>query len=241
MQALAEAGFRAVAPDQRGYNLSEKPRRTKDYRIDNLVNDIAALIRDLDSGAVPVVAHDWGAMVAYCLAARHPELVERLVILNGPHPEQFRTALRRFSQLVRSWYVFLFLLPFLPVWLARSRRVLTHVLRGGAVHPSSFTDQDVEAYVTAMQRPGAARAAISWYRAAFRFPVRAPGAIRAPTLILWGERDATLTPRLLDGLDRYVPDVHIRRLPHASHWIEHDAARDVGDAIVEFVRAGASP
>ncbi len=235
MQTVAEAGWRAVAPDQRGYNLSDKPSGTRAYRIDALVADVVGLIAANGGGPIPVVAHDWGVMVAFCLAERHPELVERLVILNGPHPELYRSAMRHFDQISRAWYVFLFLLPLLPVWLIRRRFVLERMLRGGAVHPSSFTDEDMDEYVCAMRRPGAARAAVSWYRAAFRYPVRAPGTIHAPTLVLWGEQDVALSPRLLDGLDRYVPDLRIERLPHASHWVEHDAAREVGDAIVAFL------
>lgn len=235
LQAVADAGFRAVAPDQRGYNLSDKPPSTRAYRIDALVGDIAGLIDAIGGGPVPVVAHDWGVMVAFCLAERHPQLVERLVILNGPHPEMYRAAMRHFDQIRRAWYVFLFLLPALPVWLLRTRFVIQRVLRGSAVHPSAFTDADIDEYVRAMQRPGAARAAVSWYRAAFRYPVRAPGTINAPTLVLWGEQDVALSPRLLEGIDRYVPDVQIKRLPHASHWVEHDAAREVSDEIVTFL------
>ncbi len=234
MRALAGAGFQALAPDLRGYNLSDKPRGRSSYRIDRLVADIVGLIDALGLERVPVVAHDWGGVIAYCLAEQHPERVERLAILNAPHPEKFRKAVRRPPQLWRSWYVFFFQLPWLPEWAVTRRRVMTRTLSGWS-RPGAFSPEDVERYVEAIRRPRAATSAINYYRAAFRTPVRAPNPIQAKTLILWGDRDRALGSELLDGIERYVPDATIHHLTDAGHWLQHDAPDEVARELVRFL------
>ncbi len=234
MLALADSGFQALAPDLRGYDLSDKPRRRSSYRMERLVSDVVGLLDALGLERVPVVAHDWGGIIAYCLAERHPERVERLVILNAPHPELFRRALRRPSQLSRSWYVFFFLLPLLPEWTVTRRRVMASTFEGWA-RPGAFTREDIDRYVEAIRRPGAATSAINYYRAAFGAPIRAPTPIQARTLVLWGDRDRALGPALLDGIERYVPDVTIRHFPEAGHWLQHDAPEQVAREIIGFL------
>lgn len=234
MAALARAGFSALAPDLRGYNLSDKPRRKASYRMDRLVADIVGLIDALGLERVPVVAHDWGGVVAYCLAEQHPERVERLAILNAPHPELFRRAVRRPPQLWRSWYVFFFQLPWLPEWVVTRRRVMTSTLAGWA-RPGAFSDEDIDRYVEAIRRPRAATSALNYYRAALGDPARAPNPIQVKTLILWGDQDRALGPELLDGIERYVPDVTVRHLPEAGHWLQYDQPGEVARELVDFL------
>lgn len=234
MRALSDAGFQALAPDLRGYNLSDKPRRRSSYTIDRLVADIVGLIDVLGLERVPVVAHDWGGIVAYCLAERHPERVERLAILNAPHPELFRKAVRRPPQLWRSWYVFFFQLPWLPEWVVQRRRVMTSTLIDWA-RPGAFSEEDVARYLEAIRRPRAATSALNYYRAAFRVPARAPGPIQVETLILWGDRDRALGPELLDGIERYVPGVTVRHIPEAGHWLQYDAPDEVARELLAFL------
>ncbi|HEY4157169.1 MAG TPA: alpha/beta hydrolase [Polyangiaceae bacterium] len=235
MQALAAAGFRAIAPDLPGYGKSDKFAHTLDYESSLLAGDLAALIPALGLERAHVIGHDWGGTLAYCLASRHPEVVDRLLVMNAGHPELFRLALRHFEQIRKSWYMFMFQLPFLPEWLVRRRFALSIALRGLAVNPHAFSDADLDDYLRAMRLDGVAHAAVSYYRAAFRAPVRAVQRIDHQTRVLWGQRDKALSePLLLNGLEAHVPNVSITRFADAGHWLHHDQPEPVSRAIVEF-------
>ncbi len=240
--ALAAAGFRAIAPDLRGYNLSDKPLGVENYRVEHLIADVADLIRHTTHGRAIVVAHDWGGAVAWALAMRYPELVERLVVLNAPHPAAFERELRTPGQLWKSWYIFFFQLPRLPEWLLSRRNFayLDRSWRRDPIRPEAFTDDDIRLYKEALARPGALTAALNYYRATFRagLPRRRDIVlpVTAPTLLIWGERDRYLGPRLLDRLDRWVPRLRIERLPDASHWVQADCPEVVNRLLIEFLR-----
>jgi len=247
IRRLAEAGFRALAPDQRGYHLSEKPEAVEAYRVDRLAADVAALIEREAGGRACLAGHDWGGAVAWQVALRHPDVVERLAILNAPHPAAYAREVRRPRQLLRSWYVLFFQLPWLPEAAIRAfdYAVLERIFRTTA-RPGAFTDDDVAAYKAALDRPGALTAALNWYRANLppaRDEVgsrgRASGRVEAPTLVLWGERDPWLDVRLLEGLDRRVPDLRVRRWPDAGHWLQAEAPEEVGRALAAFFAGGA--
>ncbi|ABF44722.1 alpha/beta hydrolase fold protein [Deinococcus geothermalis DSM 11300] len=185
---LARAGFRVVVPDLRGYNLSEKPPGVAAYRVSTLQKDVAALIHALGYRRSHVVGHDWGGIIAWALAIRQPEVVDRLVILNAPHPAAARRMLRLPRQWLRSWYIFFFQLPWLPEhFLLRSGRKM---LRG--TNPAAYTPQDRKLYQRAWEQPGAAIAMINYYRALPRFGNVKGNEVRVPTLVLWGERDMVL-------------------------------------------------
>jgi epoxide hydrolase 4 len=240
MQALAAAGFRAIAPDLPGYGRSDRLANVLDYRLPLLAADIAGLIRDLGDSQVHVVGHDWGGALAYCLASEHPQLVDRLVVINAPHPAQFGRALRRFDQLRRSWYAFMFQLPWFPEWLVCRRAPMSFALRGLAVRVGAFSDRDVDRYLEAMRLPGVARAALSYYRAAFRAPERARWLVTQRTLVLWGDQDLSLSARvLLPGLARYVPDVRVERFADAGHWLHHDLPEIANRYLIEFLSGSA--
>jgi len=240
MEALAAAGFRAIAPDMPGYGQSGRPAQVLDYRLPLLAADIAGLIRALGLSKVPVVGHDWGGPVGYCLASEFPELVERLVVINAPHPSQFRSALKHFDQLHRSWYAFMFQLPGFPEWLVCRRPPMAFALQGMAVRVGAFSEADVDRYLAAMRLPGVARAALSYYRAAFRSPERSPWLIPQPTLVLWGEQDLSLSGRvLLPELARHVPDVRVERFANAGHWLHHDLPEVVNRHLIDFLSARA--
>lgn len=231
---LARAGFRVVAPDMRGYNLSEKPPGVSAYKVSLLQEDIAALIRALGRTQARVVGHDWGGIVAWALAIRQPEVVEKLVILNAPHPGRFREVLKSSAQKKKSWYIGFFQLPWLP------ERVLPQfgrwALRG--VNPDAYTPQELREYAAAWAQPGAAGAMINYYRAmrvAGTGGGRQGGEVRVPTLVIWGERDAALLPELADGLERWVPDLRVVRLPRASHWVMRDEPLRVNNLLAEFL------
>jgi pimeloyl-ACP methyl ester carboxylesterase len=239
--ALAGAGFRVVAPDLRGYNLSDKPRGVRAYAGDLLARDVECLIRHLGARRAVAVGHDWGAIVAWLFAMRYPELLERLVIMNGPHPVRFLRALRTPRQLVRSWYVFLFQLPRMPEALLRAGHfaLLRRTFRTQPVRPGALNAEDVERYVAAAARPGALTAAINYYRAAFRqLLARAQTGLRridAPVLVVWGEQDRYLGQELAEPDHAWVPNVRVERLPDASHWVQLDRPERVNALLLAFL------
>ncbi len=238
--ALAQAGFRVVAPDMRGYNLSSRPSGVRAYDIDRLAADVRDLIRERGAESAFLVGHDWGAAVAWATAMNHPEVVTRLAILNVPHPRRFLQGLRRPPQLLKSWYIFFFQLPWLPENLLRAGR--WRAFRDGFrndARPGAFTPEDIDRYVAAWSQPGAATASINYYRAVFRqSPTRAQARIRtvtAPTLVIWGERDRYLGGELAEPDRADVPNLErVVRLPEASHWVQHDEPERVTELLAEF-------
>jgi pimeloyl-ACP methyl ester carboxylesterase len=242
MPALAAAGFRALAPDLRGYNLSDKPAGAGSYRLENLVGDVAGLVRHAGGEPAAVVGHDWGGVIAWRLAMHGPALVRRLVILNAPHPAAFARELRTPAQLLKSWYVFLFQLPGLPEWSVRRRNfaALERVLRRDPVRPGAYTDEDIRLYKEALARPGALTAAINYYRANFRrgsfWRAKEAPPVAAPVLLIWGEQDRYLGVRATEGLGPWVPDLHVERFPDASHWVHAEWPERVNRLMIDFLR-----
>jgi pimeloyl-ACP methyl ester carboxylesterase len=240
--ALAAAGFRVVALDMRGYNLSEKPRGWRLYDSALLAGDIAGLVRSLGGERAHVVGHDWGAAVAYATAMRHPEAVERLAILNCPHQARMIEGFRTLKQLRKSWYIFLFQIPRLPERrLSRENFSLAkRILRTDS--PEGFTDEDLERYAEAWSQPGALTAMLNYYRAALRQSPRSVGArltpIEAPTLVIWGMRDRALGSELAEPPARWVPNARTEWIPDATHWVQHDAPERVNELLIEFLRTG---
>lgn len=240
--ALATAGFRVVAPDMRGYNLSSKPRGVRAYAVERLAADVRDLIRERGAERACVAGHDWGAVVAWGTAMFHPEVVERLVILNVPHPRRMLHGLRTPRQLLKSWYIFFFQLPWLPERLARAGRWRS--FRFGFerdARPGAFSSTDIERYVEAWSQPGALTATINYYRAVFRqTPRQAEGRIEtvtAPTRVIWGERDRYLGSELAEPDRGDVPNLEqVIRLPDASHWLQHDEPERVAELLIEFFR-----
>jgi epoxide hydrolase 4 len=239
IQPLAADGFRAVAPDLRGYNRTGRP--TDGYDIDTLTADVMQLVLALGERRCSLVGHDWGGVIAWLTAMRFPDLVERLAILNAPHPGTYLRELRHPDQLARSWYVALFGIPRLPEWLlARSHCAgVEGIMRSSSTRPGTFSRGELEAYRDMWCQPGALTAALSYYRQALllgpRRLLRRLCPITTPTLVLWGMKDVALSPRLLDGLERWVPNVQIHRFPDVGHWIQHEAADDVSSQLACFL------
>ena len=233
--ALARAGFRVVAPDLRGYNLTERPAGVAQYRLPVLVADVVRLVNALGETRARLVGHDWGGVLAWYVAMHHPRLVRRLAILNAPHPAAYRRELRRFSsQAWRSAYAAFFLLPLLPERLLRARgfALLRRALRGGPARDP----EDMKRYIDALARPGALTAALHYYRAALRHPHPDCLRIIVPTLVLWGERDPFLVSALADGLHEWVEDLTVERLPHATHWLHHEEPDRVNERLCAFLK-----
>ncbi|HEU0052273.1 MAG TPA: alpha/beta hydrolase [Longimicrobium sp.] len=236
--ALAEAGFRVVALDLRGYNLSEKPREVSAYGMATVAEDVAELIRHLGAERAHVAGHDWGGVVAWWLAMLHPERVERLVIFNAPHPRVFRRELKTLRQLRKSWYAFFFQLPRLPeaVFRRGGFAILDRVFLESPRRKGAYTARDVEKYREAVSRPGAITAMLNYYRAARRVPNPRTRRIDAPTLVIWGEKDPHLNVENTVGLEPHVPSVRVERIPDASHWVLADAPDRVNELMIAFLR-----
>jgi pimeloyl-ACP methyl ester carboxylesterase len=241
---LAEMGYRAWAPDLRGYGETEpKPQDVPSYLIDRLMEDVAALIDASGAKTVTLIGHDWGAGLAWTFAANRVRPLERLVIMNVPHPAVMAEHLRRsFAQLRKSWYMIFFQLPGLPerAMTANDARAIRNAFHGMAIDKSNFTKDVLDRYAKDAQRPGAIRGMINWYRAAMRLQGKLAGpwpVIETPTLIVWGEADAALGIELLDGTETYVRDLTIKRLPNVSHWVQQEAPEKVNAILREWLAA----
>jgi len=241
--ALVEAGFRVVAPDMRGYNLSDKLPGVRAYRVELLARDVERLILACGERTATVVGHDWGAIVAWFAAMRHPERVEKLAILNVPHPARFLEGLLSPMQLLRSSYVFFFQIPRLPEEVIRAGdfALLRSVLGRDPVQPEAFAAEDVERYVEAIVKPGALTATLNYYRALLRNPGETRALLQrveAPVLVIWGERDRFLSRRLAEPPHLWVPNlVRVKRLPDASHWVAEDRPLQVNTLLLDFLRS----
>ena len=246
LEALAAAGYRVVAPDLRGYNCSEKPSGVDAYHIDELVGDVAGLIRAFDCESAHVVGHDWGGLVAWYTAIERPGVVNRLAVLNAPHPSAYERALRTsLSQLRNSWYVAYFQLPRLPEYgLAwNDYEAVEQVFSAGTVQPDAVSEQDIRRYKRALSRPGSRRAALNYYRSMGRRTTRLTLTrggvgdlpVRVPTLLLWGVQDHALDVSLTRGLDEWVPDSRVERYPDAGHWVQFDAPERVTARLLNYL------
>ena len=236
--AFAELGYRVLVPDQRGYNLSQKPRRLSAYRLNVLVGDAEGLIDAAGRRRAFVVGHDWGGAVAWALATGSPDRVERLGILNAPHPLVMRRFLRHDSaQRRRSWYFFLFQLPWLPERRMRRNNweIGERAIRGTS-RPGTFSDEDMQLYRRAWSQPGAARGMLQWYRAALRRPWRAPRPARVPvpTLVVWGGRDRFLGREMITPSLERCDRGRVELFEQASHWIQHEEPAAVNDLLSRF-------
>jgi epoxide hydrolase 4 len=237
--ALAAAGFRVWAPDQRGYGESSKPRGVAAYAIDELVADAVGLIDASGSDAAHVVGHDWGGAVAWRLAATHPERVRRLAVLNCPHPHVMAKYVRSHpAQAARSAYILFFQLPVLPelVLGARGAALLERTLVRTS-RRSAFSDEDLMRYHEAWARPGAMRAMINWYRGIRRgVGRRGDRRIRVPTLVLWGARDRFLGQEMAEQSIARCEDGRLTVLRDATHWLHHEEPERVSLILADFLR-----
>ena len=237
--ALAAAGCRVIVPDQRGYNLSDKPKGKNAYCVDALVEDITGLIKALDYEKVNLIGHDWGAFIAWVLAIKHPERLHRLGIINVPHPSVMKRFLQRdLKQMRRSLYALFFQLPWLPETIMRAGNWRTASLgmrRSGK--PNAFTNEDIEKYKEAWSQPGAMTAMLNWYRAAPRYFSQITNGMRVqiPTLILWGVQDFALSRRMARPSLDYCEEGNLIFFPDATHWVQHEEAEEVNHHLIDFV------
>lgn len=238
---LAGHGYSVVAPDLRGYNDTDKPR--KGYDIPTLLRDIEGLIKGLGQQKAVIVGHDWGGALAWSFAINYPAMTERLIVMNAPHPAAMMREMRTIKQLRKSWYIFAFQLPWLPEYLLGRNHAyeIGRMLRGAAFQKTAFPVEEMAKYQEAMSRPGAIKAALSYYRQLFRHPTvtfnRSGTRISAPTLLIWGEQDIALGIELTTGLERWVNDIEIKRIPDSGHWVQQEQPGKVNQYMLEFLQA----
>jgi pimeloyl-ACP methyl ester carboxylesterase len=237
--ALAGAGFHLIVPDQRGYNLSDKPKGINAYKSENLVGDVLALIDYFGYEQVSLVGHDWGASVAWMAAIAFPRRIRRLVILNIPHPAVMNLFLMRSPiQMVKSWYIAFFQIPALADHLLRVRNsaALARMLTWSG-KPGTFSTDDLAVYRNAWSQPGAITAMINWYRALVRFRPEPPTdhRIHPPTLVLWGKKDVALSADMAQPSVDLCDHGRLRTFEDASHWVQHDAPAEVNREIIQFL------
>jgi epoxide hydrolase 4 len=227
----------AVAPDLRGYNLTSKPQDVGAYKIDTLVDDLGALAQSLGHKTFTLVAHDWGGGVAWSLAIKKPQWLDGLIIINSPHPTVFERELNTNpGQQKASMYTRMFQSPKTEMLLAANDfKAMKEILLADPVTQAHFTDADMAAYISAWSQPGAVTGALNYYRAANMGPPMKPGEtarsfetgiadpiVKVPTLVIWGEKDPHLLTTNLDGLEAYVPDLTVKRIPDGTHWVIHE-------------------
>ncbi len=250
LPALGER-YHAVAPDMRGYNLSDRPEAAEDYKIDRLVNDVLALATHLGHETFYLVSHDWGAAVAFSVALAAPERVSGLMVLNGAHPYIFAKLLETDArQIEHSRYMTEFQDPATEEKLLADNcnwlwnwTFAEHEKRG------LITPDEKAEYIKAWQKPGAVTAMLNYYRMS---PVRprptSQGVkglnlnpdhfrVKVPTYILWGEQDHALMPENLNGIEEFIHDLAIDRLPDVSHWVTREAPELVSEKVVSFIES----
>lgn len=246
LMALGEQ-FTVVAPDTRGYNLSDKPTRVEDYKVDLLVDDVLGLIRHFGERNAAIVGHDWGAIIAWNVARRNPEYVWKLVTMQVPPAEVWRRNMT-FRQALKSWYMLFFQLPRLPEWLMSRKdyAFVEQIFRRTTARKGAFSDTDIEVYKRALSEPGALRAAINYYRAnvfsMFSKGRRrgreemSDGLIRVPTLFIYGEKDRGVMPETVRNVKEYV-DAPYRevRIATSAHWVQNEAVEEVNAALQSFL------
>jgi epoxide hydrolase 4 len=241
LEAIGES-HHAVAVDMRGYNLSSKPHGTKPYRAADVAKDIVALADHLGARKFSLVGHDWGGVIAWRIAADYPDRLDKLVIINAPHPAIMKRELLHNSRQRRasSYILFLRLPGVARVLKAFDFKLLRPVLERG-LRKGYFDKHDVDEYLKAWSQPGAIRGSVAYYKSVSAVSVfRNDKGIderrtSAPTLVIWGERDRYLLPGLLDGLDKYVDDLTVHRVPDASHWIVHEKPALINSMIRGFL------
>lgn len=236
---LASLGWRAVAPDLRGYGGTSRPIGREAYRIEHLVEDAGELFDALGAKRRLLIGHDWGGMIAWAFAIRRERLLDGLVILNAPHPAVFRQAIRSgWKQRLRSWYIAYFQLPRLPEWAlgANRARRLARALARSARRADTFPPEIMDHYRENAAEPGALTAMLNYYRAIDFKALPREGAVAVPTLLLWGEQDTALGPELIQPTVAYVHDLAIERFSAVSHWLPEEAPEQVNAALADWLR-----
>ena len=241
---LAALGWRAVAPDLRGYGDSSRPIGKEAYRIERLIEDVGAMFDALGARRRLLIGHDWGALIAWAFAIERARPLDGLVAMNVPHPAVYIEHMRRsWRQRAKSWYVGMFQIPWLPeaMMTAAGARQVAQTFARTTANPAAFPPEVLEHYRKTALIPGAMTAMVNYYRAnTLSLPQWGPGRARrieVPTLLIWGEQDPFVGVELSEGYEPYVRDLTLQRLPHASHWVQQDDPEGVNVRIKAWMEA----
>lgn len=232
--------YKVVALDLRGYNESDKPVDLNAYVMEELIRDVEGFIKGLGYESCVLVAHDWGGAIAWSFAYAYPAMVDKLIVMNIPHPAKFEAGIRTPEQLLKSWYMFFFQLPTLPELFlqANDYRAIAAVFIESAMDKTAFSEADLEAYKNAAAKRGALTAMLNYYRNVFRGLLRSQqrwDTLEVPTLTIWGENDAALGKELTYGTQTYVKDWQIKYIPNCSHWVQQEQPQLVNQYMREFL------
>ena len=236
--ALADAGYRVIVPDQRGYNTSDKPDGFEAYTVDRLAGDVVGLLDELGHESAQFVGHDWGAAVLWQTMLSDPDRVDRGVILNVPHPAVFQDVLsNELRQKLKSYYMFFFQLPRIPEFVLRAGgwRGLSWFMHTSN-RENTFTDADMDRYREAWAQPGAVTGMVNWYRATFQGDIDVPPTmeVSVPTMVLWGTEDAYLVSEMAAQSVEYCRDGRLERFEDATHWLHHEEPGRVNALLRDF-------
>jgi len=235
------ADYRVVAVDLRGYNDSDKPKDVEAYAMSELIADVKGIISGLGYEDCILVAHDWGGAIAWNFAYAYPAMVEKLIVLNLPHPAKLAAGLKTPQQLFKSWYIFFFQIPFLPEFLIQLNdyNAIAWAFSSMAINKSAFTPEDLATFKNAIAQPGSLTAMINYYRCNFKLIAdkneKVWGILDIPTLMIWGEKDIALGKELTYGTDAYVRDLQIKYIPNCSHWVQQEQPVLVNQYMREFL------
>lgn len=240
MPLLAEMGYRVWAPNLRGYGGTSRPEDVRDYAMDKLTADVAALIEASGAKKVTLLAHDWGAIIAWAFAIAHKPDLDRLVIMNVPHPQVARREIKHWRQLKKSWYIYFFQLPWLPeLFLARGGgKAAGRIIERTSCNPELFGPDVQSMYSEAAMRTGARTAMVNYYRALLRHRDTldlGDCRVDAQTLMLWGEEDVALNIHCTEGTEQWVPNIEVKRFPGVSHWVQQDAPDAVNAKLKDWL------
>jgi len=243
--ALVEAGFRVIVPDQRGYNLSDKPKGISAYDVDILAKDIVGLFDHFGIQKAKLVGHDWGAVVAWTVAINYPERLEKVTIMNVPHPDVMTDfVLHNAVQRRRSWYVYFFQIPWFVEWMLgkNNYEYLARMLVQSG-RKNTFTENDVMEYKKAWSQKGALTGMVNWYRAVMRRGLRSAFSgkipmrrVHVPVMMLWGIRDVALSHEMAQPSIDLCDSGELTFFNRATHWVQHDASKEVNRKLIEFMR-----
>ncbi len=234
--------FKVIVPDLRGYGQTDKPSRVEDYQPQTIALDIVKLIHALGYEKVHMVGHDWGGAIGWQIALNHPEVVNKLAILNCPHPAAFSKALKsNFHQMAKSWYIYFFQLPYIPEWTFKifGKSLFELMMRRNTSRKETFSDEDLKQYLKAFQQPGVSTAAFNYYRAVFRQMAQTNKSkekmkkIKAPTLLIWGEQDSAFVKELTHDMQCFFEGpFELRYIPNCSHWVNEEQPEVVNQLLV---------
>ncbi len=232
MAVLARAGYRVIVPDQRGYNLSDKPSSVDAYRIDKLAGDISGLVEALGYESAYLAAHDWGGGVAWRVVLDSPQRVRKFAVIDTPHPkahEGFES-----DEDTVSWYRTFLQIPWLPGWSARlgNWAMLSNALRNSS-RPGTFPEEVLDRFRSAWDRDGAIHTMGMWYRAEW-LPIEGEGRVATPTLVLLAANDAYIPGDLTRRSAMFLENGEVRELGSGTHWVVQEEPERIGTILAEF-------